>query len=76
MDVVKVSVGTQRRAVLEAIAFGAFLRDVETYVDTDYHGLLTANSSGSGGFGGGLGGDTRGGDDGGGSGGAKVKPAA
>jgi len=28
-----ITVGTQRRAVLEAIAFGAFLRDVETHVD-------------------------------------------
>lgn len=31
---------TQRRIILEAVAFGSFLRDVETRVDTDYH-LLT-----------------------------------
>eukprot|EP00803_Ostreobium_quekettii_P001375 evm.model.scf_910.1 EVM.evm.TU.scf_910.1 scf_910:24458-29165(-) len=35
------TVGTQRRTVLEAVAFGTFLRDVETWVQSDY-GLLTA----------------------------------
>lgn len=34
------TVGTQRRSVLEAIAFGTFLRDVETHVNEEY-GLLT-----------------------------------
>ena len=34
------TVGTQRRAVLEAVAFGTLLRDVETWVATDY-GILT-----------------------------------
>jgi hypothetical protein len=34
------TVGTQRRAVLEAVAFGTFLRDVETWVDGEY-ALLT-----------------------------------
>ena len=37
---VTMSVGTQRRAVLEAVAYGTFLRDVETWVQTDYS-LLT-----------------------------------
>eukprot|EP00240_Pyramimonas_obovata_P002074 CAMPEP_0118922570 /NCGR_PEP_ID=MMETSP1169-20130426/1450_1 /TAXON_ID=36882 /ORGANISM="Pyramimonas obovata, Strain CCMP722" /LENGTH=445 /DNA_ID=CAMNT_0006863465 /DNA_START=140 /DNA_END=1477 /DNA_ORIENTATION=+ len=31
---------TQRRIILEAVAFGSFLRDVETHVDTEY-ALLT-----------------------------------
>lgn len=35
------TVGTQRRAVLEAVAFGAFLRDVETHVGEEYGTLLT-----------------------------------
>lgn len=35
------TVGTQRQAVLEAVAFGTFLRDVETWVNEDY-GLLTS----------------------------------
>ena len=46
-----ISVGTQRRAVLEAIAFGAFLRDVETYVDSEYQLLTPISSAGSGPFG-------------------------
>ena len=37
---VTMNISTQRRAVLEAVAFGTFLRDVESYVDTSY-GLLT-----------------------------------
>ncbi|KAG1679460.1 hypothetical protein FOA52_007752 [Chlamydomonas sp. UWO 241] len=37
---VTMTVGTQRRAVLEAVAFGSFLRDVETWVQADYN-LLT-----------------------------------
>ena len=45
VDVMQVTVATQRRAVLEAIAFGSFLRDVETYVDSEYQ-LLTPGSSG------------------------------
>ena len=40
VETLTMTVGTQRRAVLEAVAFGTFLRDVETWVDTDYH-LLT-----------------------------------
>lgn len=53
VEVMTVTVATQRRAVLEAIAFGSFLRDVETYVDSEYQ-LLTPGSSapGSGGLGG------------------------
>merc|ERR1719409_1632784 len=34
-------VATQRRVVLEAVAFGTFLRDAETYVDTRDGRLLT-----------------------------------
>jgi len=40
VETVTMSVGTQRRAVLEAVAFGTFLRDVETWVQMDYS-LLT-----------------------------------
>lgn len=35
-------VSTQRRAVLEAVAFGTFVRDKEILVDTNF-GLLTPN---------------------------------
>mmetsp|Transcript_20304 Transcript_20304/g.60310 ORF Transcript_20304/g.60310 Transcript_20304/m.60310 type:complete len:216 (-) Transcript_20304:1186-1833(-) len=52
VETVTMTVGTQRRAVLEAVAFGAFMRDVETWVQTDYS-LLTPlpppSSSSSGG---------------------------
>ncbi|GMH35743.1 hypothetical protein BSKO_03611 [Bryopsis sp. KO-2023] len=41
VETIVITVGTQRRAVLEAVAFGTFLRDVETWVENDY-GLLTA----------------------------------
>lgn len=41
------TVATQRRAVLEAVAYGCFLRDIENWVDTDY-GLLTPTASLSG----------------------------
>ena len=37
-------VSTQRRAVLEAVAFGTFVRDKEIFVDTNF-GLLTPNQS-------------------------------
>jgi hypothetical protein len=40
VQTVTMSLATQRRAVLEAVAFGAFLRDVENHVDEKY-GLLT-----------------------------------
>ena len=40
VETVTMSIATQRRAVLEAVAFGTFLRDVETDVDNSY-GLLT-----------------------------------
>lgn len=49
---VTMSLATQRRAVLEAVAFGTFLRDTEAMVDTTY-GLLHALPSGGGGPGGG-----------------------
>ena len=41
VESVVVTVGTQRRAVLEAVAYGCFLRDVESWVDGDYAALLT-----------------------------------
>jgi hypothetical protein len=43
---VTMTVATQRRLVLEAVAYGCFLRDIETWVSTDY-GLLTATSPAS-----------------------------
>ena len=54
VESLNITVGTQRRAVLEAVAFGTFLRDVESYVDGEYQ-LLTPLSSAS------RGGDGRGG---------------
>lgn len=45
IESVTLTVGTQRRAILEAIAFGTFLRDVETMIDSQY-GLLTAAKGG------------------------------
>ena len=44
VESLNITVGTQRRAVLEAVAFGTFLRDVESYVDGEYQ-LLTPLSS-------------------------------
>jgi hypothetical protein len=40
IETVTMTIATQRRCVLEAVAFGTFLRDVETSVNTEY-GLLT-----------------------------------
>lgn len=54
VESLSITVGTQRRAVLEAVAFGTFLRDVEGYVDSEYQ-LLTPVSSASGGKGPGRG---------------------
>jgi gas vesicle protein len=53
VEVVDMTVGTQRRAVLEAVAYGCFLRDVESWVDRDYALLtpVTSNSGGNGGYG-------------------------
>merc|ERR1712157_242389 len=39
------TVAAQRRVVLEAVAFGAFLRDIENYVARETVGLLTANET-------------------------------
>jgi hypothetical protein len=44
VESVVMTVGTQRRAVLEAVAYGCFLRDVESWVDTEYE-LLTPVSA-------------------------------
>jgi hypothetical protein len=52
---VTMPLATQRRAVLEAVAFGTFLRDTETMVDLKY-GLLTPLSAGGGNPGGDPGG--------------------
>lgn len=41
IETLTLTVGTQRRVVLEAVAFGTFLRDVETWVENEY-GILTA----------------------------------
>merc|ERR1719515_141100 len=38
------TVAAQRRVVLEAVAFGAFLRDIENYVAKETVGLLTGNT--------------------------------
>ncbi|KAL4420096.1 hypothetical protein ABPG77_000577 [Micractinium sp. CCAP 211/92] len=41
VESVVMTVGTQRRAVLEAVAYGCFLRDVECWVDGEWEQLLT-----------------------------------
>jgi len=70
VETLTMTVGTQRRAVLEAVAFGTFLRDVESWVDTEYQ-LLTplpppklppGGMGGLGGPGAGGGGSPKGGD--------------
>ena len=68
-----ITVGTQRRAVLEAIAFGAFLRDVETHVDLEYRLLTPVSSAGGGPFSGRGDGGTGGGGGGGGGGNQPVR---
>jgi hypothetical protein len=53
---VTINVATQRRVVLEAVAFGSFLRDAESYVDSHDGRLLTPAPTGApGGRGGGGG---------------------
>ena len=37
------TISAQRRVVLEAVAYGAFLRDVESFVAVESVGLLTTN---------------------------------
>ena len=56
IESIAITVGTQRRAILEAIAFGTFLRDVEDNINSNYQHLLTANSAKPDGPGGGGGG--------------------
>jgi hypothetical protein len=53
VETLAMTVGTQRRVVLEAVAFGAFLRDVEDRVAGEYSGLLTLMPPPPGGRGGG-----------------------
>jgi hypothetical protein len=47
VQTVTMYVSTQRRAVLEAVAFGTFVRDTELYVDSKF-GLLTPNPAQAG----------------------------
>ncbi|KAI3427925.1 hypothetical protein D9Q98_006317 [Chlorella vulgaris] len=47
VETVVMTVGTQRRAVLEAIAYGCFLRDVESWVDTEYELLTPVGAAGA-----------------------------
>lgn len=47
VETVTMNLSTQRRAVLEAVAFGTFLRDTETHVQEEY-GLLTTLPPSSG----------------------------
>lgn len=70
VETLAMTVGAQRRVVLEAVAFGAFLRDVEDRVAGEFSGLLTPmppppGRGGSGGMlgPGGGGGGGGGGDD-------------
>ena len=49
VETVVMTVGTQRRAVLEAIAYGCFLRDVESWVDSEYELLTPVGTAGSSG---------------------------
>ena len=55
IESIAITVGTQRRAILEAIAFGTFLRDVEDNINSNYQHLLTANPTKPDGPGGGGG---------------------
>lgn len=57
---VTMTAATQRRMVLEAVAYGTFLRDVETRVDEEYALLTSVPSRGGPGL---LGDGTMGGDD-------------
>ena len=44
IETITLPYSTQRRVVLEAVAFGSFLRDVETRVGTGDHALLLTSS--------------------------------
>lgn len=46
VETVTLPYATQRRLVLEAVAFGAFLRDVEEGVIAKHEGLLTPTRAG------------------------------
>ncbi|CAI8595070.1 unnamed protein product [Vicia faba] len=39
-EIIKISIGGLKRLVLEAVTFGSFLWDVESYVDSRYHFIL------------------------------------
>ncbi|XP_057951192.1 UV-B-induced protein At3g17800, chloroplastic [Malania oleifera] len=39
-ELIKISFGGLKRLILEAVTFGSFLRDVETYVDMRYHFVM------------------------------------
>lgn len=49
VESVVVTVGTQRRAVLEAVAYGCFLRDVEGWVDSEFQLLTPVGAAANGG---------------------------
>jgi hypothetical protein len=48
VETVTMTVGTQRRAVLEAVAYGCFLRDVEGWVDSEFELLTPVPAAGGG----------------------------
>lgn len=50
VETLTLTVGTQRRAVLEAVAYGVFLRDVESWVDGEYALLSPHRGGGSAGL--------------------------
>lgn len=50
METLTLTVGTQRRAVLEAVAYGVFLRDVESWVDGEYELLSPHRGGGAAGL--------------------------
>ena len=56
VEVINITVASQKRCVLEAVAFGTFLRDVETFVDSEYALLTPAPTAGGGSSDGGGGG--------------------
>lgn len=39
-EIIKISIGGLKRLVLEAVTFGSFLWDVESYIDSRYHFVL------------------------------------
>lgn len=50
VETMTMTVGTQRRAVLEAVAYGCFLRDVESWVGSEYELLTPISAAGTNGL--------------------------